>query len=101
MRKKGAGAVGIVVLVVVIVVCVGFIVWYTRGSGPPAPPDMSKQTMVVKCAAQGCDYTATITIEEAMQMSMGAAWDGSKQELYLCPKCKKFSVSSVAPAAKE
>ena len=100
MRQKGAGAVAVIVLAVVIAACVGFVVYWMSKSGPPAAPkDVSKTQIQLKCIAEGCDWTKTTTLGEAMQMPYGPAFDGDG-ELYKCPTCGKVSVGQVAKCAQ-
>lgn len=94
-RKTGASAVVVVALIVVILACVGIIVYWTAGKGPPAPPEtatgLAQDTVGVQCFAQGCDWKGWWPRTGMSAKEKGKGLKGL--ELYKCPTCGKLSVA--------
>ena len=95
MRRKGAGAVGVVVLVVVILACIGFIIFWRAKSGPPPVVETHENESHIDtyvCKAPGCGFHIDMFPSDAAKQKRGPAFDGSGKEMMKCPKCGKFSL---------
>ena len=96
MRKKGAGAVGVVVLVVVILACIGVIIFWSSKSGPPPVVETNVDESHIDtyvCKAKGCGFHIDMFPSEAAKKERGPAFDGSGNEMMKCPKCGKLSLT--------
>ena len=100
MRKRGAGAVIVIVLVAIILAGVGFIVYWTaRGSRPSTVPADSGPKLMFGCAA-GCGWTGTLTLTELEKLKKGPAFSGKGLQLRKCPGCGEFSLGELAVCPK-
>ena len=94
MRRRGAGAIAVVVLVVVILACIGFIVWRSKSGPPPVAETHEHESRVdtYVCKAPGCGFQIDMFLSDVAKQKRGPAFDGGGKEMMKCPKCGKFSL---------